>query len=74
LSKNELEELEASLENSQKEDSVISHKEPLRTARFLNIGKKGLKISREHIHSPLKVSLIICRECGQVLNGGEKQK
>ncbi len=62
---------------TQDSDASPAHCESVKkTARFLTIGRKGVKVSREHIHSPITFiiparKITVCKECHDIL-GGDK--
>lgn len=59
----------------QSEETIEETRKSLgKTARFLNIGKGKPRITREHVHSPVKITVEFCPDCGKVLGGGERKK
>lgn len=45
-----------------------------KTARFITIGRHKPRITREHIHSIVKITVDFCPDCGKVVGGGEQKR
>ena len=43
-------------------------------SRMLNFGWRGIRMSKEHVHSQITVKIKLCKDCGAILSGGEKEK
>lgn len=58
---------------TQQTEMAIQVVEELKTAKFIDISRNGVKITKEHIHTPVKVTLEICSNCGKVIGGDMKK-